>query len=170
MQLTHVRRRTAALVAGALLAATAATATAALPDAAADAARTVLETLGISPPNATTPSGANERPSGSQAENGKGAEISELALTTELEGVEKGAAISTAASDGKSQAGQHGNAGAATPNAGGSETADAASGGASAKGTDVADAASGGASAAGAANAETHPAAAAAAGGQSHRP
>jgi hypothetical protein len=65
---------------------------------------------------------------------GKGAEVSELATTTELEGVEKGAAISTLASEGKSQAGQHGQAtdehGAATAatDAGSTEAPNAASG------------------------------------------
>ena len=73
------------------------------------------------------------------AENGggKGAEISELATTTELTGVEKGAAISTLASGGKSQAGQQGEAtadhSAATD---GAATADEASGGHSTAGAD----------------------------------
>jgi hypothetical protein len=42
------------------------------------------------------------------ADGGKGAEISELGTTTELTGLDKGAAISAAASGGKSRAGQQG--------------------------------------------------------------
>jgi hypothetical protein len=92
---------------------------------------------------------------------GKGGEISELATTTDATGVEKGAVISTAASEGKSQAGQNGPASGAgngnppvtTPNGGGTGTADTASGGASSQGTSTADAASGGHSSAGSANA-----------------
>jgi hypothetical protein len=100
---------------------------------------------------------------------GKGGEISELATTTEATGVEKGAVISTAASEGKSQAGQHGSASRAgtasasttAANRGGSGTADTASGGKSSQGTSTANAASGGRSAAGAGNAAS---------GQSQRP
>jgi hypothetical protein len=102
---------------------------------------------------------------GSNAGTGKGSEISELATTTDLTGVDKGAAISSAASDGQSQAGQHGSGASgsngsppvATPNSGGTGTADTASGGASSQGTSTANAASGGASAAGAANAGNAP-------------
>ena len=91
------------------------------------------------------------------ADAGKGAEISELATTTDLTGVEKGAAISTAASGGKSQAGQRGSASGAgaveTPNSGGTGTADTASGGKSVTGPATANTASGGKSAAGSGNA-----------------
>ena len=48
---------------------------------------------------------------GDEGSSGKGAEISELARNTESSGVDKGAEISTQASGGKSQAGQHGAAG-----------------------------------------------------------
>jgi hypothetical protein len=99
-------------------------------------------------------------PTAADAPAGKGDEISELAGTTEATGVEKGAVVSTAASEGKSQAGQHGSASGAgngnppdtTPNGGGTGTADAASGGRSSKGTSTANAASGGRSSAGSAN------------------
>ena len=89
---------------------------------------------------------------------GQGAEISDLARTTDLTGVDKGAAISTEASNGKSHAGQHSGAssGAAsddTPNGGGTGTADTASGGKSSPGTSKADTASDGHSSAGSGNA-----------------
>lgn len=65
---------------------------------------------------------------------GKGAEISEIARTTENTGVDKGAEISDAASGGKSRAGEHGRpesnpAGVDTPG-GGAGTADTARDGA----------------------------------------
>jgi hypothetical protein len=87
-----------------------------------------------------------------------GSEISSLATTTDATGVAKGAEISTLASGGKSQAGQHGKpAGEAppvdTPNGGGTGTGDTASGGAAGHGSSVADEHSGGHSAAGSQNA-----------------
>jgi hypothetical protein len=67
---------------------------------------------------AAAPVGAGHRTEGkSHAGDGKGhgkghgAEISTLARTTDAEGVAKGAQISTAASGGKSHAGEHGNGG-----------------------------------------------------------
>jgi hypothetical protein len=115
------------------------------------------------------------------SETGKGSEISQLATSTDLTGVNKGAAISSAASEGKSQAGQHssgssssnGSPPVATPNSGGTGTADTASGGASSQGTSTGDAASGGASAAGSGNAANAPPAggdASAAGGGNANP
>ena len=70
---------------------------------------------------------------------GKGDEISDLATTTDLTGVDKGTAISTAASEGKSQAGQHGQAtedhgSPSTGSDSGAATADQASGGRSTAG------------------------------------
>jgi hypothetical protein len=61
---------------------------------------------------ATAPAGAAHNGAGKgQANGGKGhgAEISTLARTTDAQGVDKGAEISTAASGGKSHAGEHGN-------------------------------------------------------------
>jgi hypothetical protein len=105
-----------------------------------------------------------ETSSSSSSSNGKGTEVSNLARTTPLEGVDKGAAISAEASDGKSQAGQSdppaANAPAETPtppvevpSAGGTGTADTASGGSSDQGTGIADSQSDGHSSAGAGNA-----------------
>jgi hypothetical protein len=48
------------------------------------------------------------QPTAHPSAHGKGAEISQLARTTTATGVAKGAEISTLASGGKSQAGQHG--------------------------------------------------------------
>lgn len=45
---------------------------------------------------------------GKPADAGQGSDVSHLATTTDLTGVDKGAAISTLASGGQSQAGQHG--------------------------------------------------------------
>ena len=94
-----------------------------------------------------------------------------------LTGVEKGAAVSTAASGGKSQAGRHGSAsGTSAPNSGGTGTADTASGGKSTAGTATANTASGGKSAAGSGNASSGQATADTSSGgrsstgQSHRP
>ncbi len=127
-----------------------------LPGAAQDVASSVLSKVGVTVPGPSEKAGThpsvrgNSSPdvavSGRAEENdgaaaksgeGKGAEISELATTTELTGVEKGAAVSTLASGGKSQAGQHGETtadhSAATD---GAATADEASGGHSAAGRD----------------------------------
>lgn len=67
----------------------------------------------------------------------KGIDISTLARTTTATGVDKGAVISTAASGGKSQAGENGLA----TGAAGLDKADEASGGASEEGTSIARAA-----------------------------
>jgi hypothetical protein len=85
---------------------------------------------------------AKQKPESSSSDHsgqGKGAEISQLATTTDLTGVDKGAAISTLASGGQSQAGQHGQAGADQGSSSahdGQATAEAASGGQSSGGAD----------------------------------
>jgi hypothetical protein len=159
-------RLTAALVAAGLACSAGLASAGALPGAAQQVAADMLAKVGISVPGSNEH--ANDHPSlrGTSAEEhattGKGSDISELATTTELSGVEKGAAISTAASNGKSQAGQNGSASAAssasqarvpTPNGGGTGTADTASDGKSSSGTATANEASDGASAAGSGNA-----------------
>jgi hypothetical protein len=147
----------------------------ALPGAAQSVASDVLSKVGVdvpSPnshadghPDARGQSGSN--PSATSSSNGKGSTISDLARNTTETGVDKGAAISGAASDGKSQAGEHGGAAAAsggapaatppveTPNDGGTPTADTASGGESTQGTGTADTNSDGHSADGSVNATT---------------
>lgn len=123
-----------------------------LPGAAQDVASSMLSKVGVTAPGPNENAGTHPSIRGTSSDvatsddaegtdeaapenaGGKGAEISELATTTDLTGVEKGAAISTLASGGKSQAGQHGEAtahhGAATAGAGsGAATADEASGG-----------------------------------------
>jgi len=159
-------RMTAALVAAALACTASLASAGALPGAAQDVASTMLAKVGISVPGANENAGTHPDERGTSSRNtptsestaGKGAEISELARTTELAGVDKGAAISTEASNGKSHAGQHSSAsgGAAsvdTPNTGGTGTADTASGGNSSAGTSKADSASSGHSSAGSGNA-----------------
>lgn len=135
-----------------------------LPDTAQDVLSNVLSHVGISVPPSEHPTGSDDQtsevPTTSNATGvGKGAEISRIATTTDSNGVDKGAEISSAASDGKSQAGEHGSEGTATdaapvptPNAGGTKTADTASGGRSSDGTDIANERSGGRSAAGSGN------------------
>jgi hypothetical protein len=117
-----------------------------------------------SAPAASVQSGTSEKSAGPTASHSgahpasTGSEISDLATTTDATGVAKGAEISTLASGGKSQAGQHGKPAGAnppvdTPNAGGSCTGDTASGGAAGQGASAADEHSGGHSAAGSQNA-----------------
>lgn len=122
-----------------------------LPNAAQDMVSDVLGRVGISVP-------ASEHPTSS------GEQISEIATTTSSTGVGKGAEISSTASGGMSQAGEHGSvsdgAGMApvpTPNGGRTGTADTASGGASDAGTDIAEEKSDGRSAAGSGNASAAP-------------
>jgi len=82
-----------------------------LPDPAQHAVSQVLDKVGISvPANETHPANTAVHPAST------GAEVSNLARTTNLTGVAKGAAISTLASGGKSQAGQHGKAATAGAN------------------------------------------------------
>jgi hypothetical protein len=162
-------RISAALVAAALACSAGLASAGGLPGAAQDVASDMLAKVGISVPGPNENAGThpNERGTSDVAPSnaGMGAEISELATTTGATGVEKGATISTAASDGKSQAGQHGsesgtatssaNAPVTTPNNGGTDTADTASGGNSSAGTSTADTASGGNSSAGSGNASS---------------
>lgn len=139
-----------------------------LPGAAQDIASTMLAKAGVTVPgpnsnakdHPSTRGPSTEKPGATPTSNGKGSEISDIARS-DLRGLDKGAAVSTAASDGKSRAGQDHSAPVATPNPGGTGTADTASQGHSTKGTAKADEASGGHSSAGSANSEA---------GQSHRP
>ena len=159
-----------------------------LPGAAQDVASEMLAKVGIIVPGPNDAIGTHRDDRGNSvsvpsvpADAGKGAKISELATTTELTGVQKGAAISAAASGGKSRAGQQGSASGAsapaeTPNSGGTDTADTASGGHSSTGTSTANTASGGHSSAGSGNASSGQETANTASGgrssegQSHRP
>jgi hypothetical protein len=96
----------AAIVAGALMILPGLAAANVLPDPAQHAVSSVLDKVGIS-----VPSGNEEHPSnpgGHPASTGP--EISRIATTTDATGVAKGAEISSIASGGKSQAGQHGKA------------------------------------------------------------
>jgi hypothetical protein len=159
------RPRIAAAFVAVTLACTAGLASAgSLRGAAQDVASSMLAKVGISVPGPNEHAGTHPSVRGSSSDASSDAvtrsEIAELATTTALTGVEKGAAISSAASDEKSQAGQRGSAsgGSApvdTPNSGGTGTADTASGGRSSHGTSTADAARGGASSAGSGNASS---------------
>jgi hypothetical protein len=130
-----------------------------LPDSAQHGVTTVLQKIGITiPANTSHPTGPTAAPSTNHPAS-TGSDISSLARTTDATGVAKGAAISSLASGGKSQAGQHG-AGASggsppvdTPNGGGTGTGDTASGGHADQGTAGADEHSGGHSSAGSGNA-----------------
>ena len=141
------------VVAGTLAGTTGLAAAGALPDPAQDVASDVLARVGI-----TVPAGDDEPASSASR-------VARIATGTELIGVDKGARISTAASDGMSQAGDHGAqssaaAGAApvdTPNGGGTDTADEASDGASESGTTTADESSDGRSEDGSGNAGGNP-------------
>jgi hypothetical protein len=155
-------RMTAALVAAALACTIGLASASALPGAAQDIASAMLAKVGISVSGPNDNAGTHPNVRGSStvtpSDAGKGSDISNLATTSELSGVEKGAAISSAASDGKSRAGTQGSAAGgsapvATPNTGGTGTADTASGGKSSTGTGTASTASGGSSSAGSANA-----------------
>lgn len=142
-----------------------------LPDSAQNAVSDVLDRVGISVPANEDPASSRE-PREHPASSAKsvddpassGDAISEIATTTSSTGIDKGAEIATTASGGVSKAGQHGSVVAAThaavvdtPNDGGTNTADTASGGKSAAGTKVADQASGGKSSAGSGNASAPP-------------
>ena len=162
---TEVRRRTrhrlkvaGVVLAGALLGSTGLAAAGVLPDAAQDAFARVLDAVGISVP------------AGSDHPATSGEEIAGLATTTDASGVGKGAEVSSAASGGTSQAGQHGptdttiegvdgaEAPVVVPNDGGTGTADAASDGVSEEGTGTADEWSDGRSDSGSDNATVEPA------------
>ena len=135
-----------------------------LPETAQDMLSSVLGRVGISVPPSDHPGSSGERipknaTAGNSGGSDKGAEISETATKTNTAGVDKGAEMSSTASGGASQAGEHGSAAdgtdevpVATPNPGGTSTADAASGHRSEAGTDIADERSAGRSAAGSGN------------------
>lgn len=152
---TRHRRLVAGLVVtGALVGIPGLAAANALPDPAQHAVSRVLDKVGISVP------GNEDHPAST------GQEISNIATTTSSVGVAKGAEISTAASGGKSQAGQHGHQGhgggrsSDHPSVGGTGRADTASNGKSTHGTAKANVKSGGRSLAGSGNAARVPAAA----------
>jgi hypothetical protein len=158
----------AALAAAVLVGTTGLALAGTLPGAAQDVASETLAKVGVTVPGPNSNAGDHPNTRGSFSEHttltptssGKGSEISDLA-TSDLSGLEKGAAVSTAASGGKSKAGEDHAAPVETPNAGGTATADTASDGASSAGTTEAGDASGGHSSAGSENAAV---------GQSHRP
>ncbi len=121
------RLRVTGLIAAAMLVGTAGLAAAGgLPAPAQEAAAKVFSWVGIEVPNPSEsvrpePSGIRTGPPGSQdpdgapigtgagdGSNGKGGEISEIATSTDAEGVGKGAEISNEASGGKSHAGEGG--------------------------------------------------------------
>jgi hypothetical protein len=143
----------AAAAAGVLSLSTGLAVAGALPGAASDVASDTLSTLGISTPGPNSHAGNHPNTRGSSAAHSttnpaatppagtKGDQISDLATSTNAVGVNKGAQISTAASNGQSQAGQHGTA--PTPGA---------PAGPSTGGTTIANQASDGHSSAGAAN------------------
>ncbi len=164
------------VVAGTLVGTTGLAAANVLPDRAQDVVADALSRVGIQVPHSTDASAADatvqpsETPtSGADASEhpaSTGAEISQIARTTDATGVAKGTEISTAASGGTSRAGQNGGQGSGsaggnapvdTPNGGGTGTADQASGGKSSAGTDTADDASGGHSSGGSGNAPGQP-------------
>jgi hypothetical protein len=150
----HRRALAGLIVTGALLGIPGLAAANALPDPAQHAVSRVLDKVGISVP------GNEDHPAST------GQEISNIATTTNSVGVAKGAEISTAASGGKSQAGQHGHRGnggapsSGSPSVGGTGRADAASNGKSTHGTTKANVKSGGRSSAGSGNAAKVPTAA----------
>ena len=181
-----------ALVAGALAATSGLAYAGALPGAAQDTAAGVLSRLGISVPGPNSHAGTHPDVRGSstqasasdstdqpgdsgsgsdqpqQTGKGKGATISQLARTTTATGRDKGQVISTAASGGKShagnppgQSGSHGSSGSHQPSGhdpstGGTGTADQHSGGHDSHGSSTAGTHSGGHSTAGSGNAGSH--------------
>ncbi|MGZ4431478.1 MAG: hypothetical protein ACXVYV_07505 [Gaiellales bacterium] len=184
IRMASVRTRSsfAAAVAVAVLAGTTGLAFAGtLPGAAQDVAANMLAKVGVSVPGPNEHAGTHPASRGSSAtasdqsvqsagqagdqpgdHQGKGAEISALAHSTDLTGRDKGAAISTLASGGHSHAGNPpGQAGSksAGPSSthGGTGVADTHSGGASSQGTSTADQHSGGHSSAGSGNASGPP-------------
>jgi hypothetical protein len=104
----------------------------ALPGAAQDVASSVLSKVGISTPGPDSHAGDHPNTRGASPtqttstppttntppDTTKGSQISGLATTTAATGVDKGAQISTAASNGQSQAGQHGNPPSSVPPSG----------------------------------------------------
>lgn len=150
----------------------------ALPGAAQSIASDMLRKVGVSVPDPNSHASAHPNGHGQSSDhtqpptsspsstNGKGSDISGLAHTTPSTGVDKGAAISTDASGGNSQAGQHGAAvtgtppssgpPVSTPNGGGTPTADTASGGHNTTGSSTSNTNSDGHSTAGSDNATGH--------------
>jgi hypothetical protein len=122
---------TALVVGGTLMASTGLAVAGALPAPAQGVVSTMLAKIGITVPgpdahasthtNSHGRAGADASSSaspGSRPTDTKGSRISNLARTTTAKGVAKGATISSAASDGKSHAGTHGQAGTAHGQAG----------------------------------------------------
>ena len=152
---TRPRLLASLIVIGGLLAIPGLAAANSLPDPAQHAVSRVFDKVGISVPDSQQqPTTPVDHPAST------GSEISNIATTTDATGVAKGALISSTASGGKSQAGQHGKAATAhgsarnpTPNVGGTGTPDTAHGGSADHGTATADQASGGRSSAGSGNA-----------------
>lgn len=166
MRRRFVRVKMAGLVVtGTLIGSTGLAAAGVLPDAAQNAAASVLSKVGITIPAAgDETSSTDEQATTIEHPASTGSEISTIATTTRATGVAKGAEISATASGGMSQAGLHGSQAGGTdtappvetPNPGGAGTADQASGGASGAGTTTASEASGGHSSAGSVNAGEH--------------
>jgi hypothetical protein len=150
----------------------------ALPGAAQSVASDMLSKVGVSVPDPNSHAGAHPDGRGQSSDhtqppasspsstNGKGSDISGLAHTTPSTGVDKGAAISTEASGGNSQAGQHGSAATgtppsstppvSTPNRGGTGTSGTASDARNTTGSSTANTNSDGHSTAGSDNATGH--------------
>jgi hypothetical protein len=160
VQVRSLRRKLLVpVVAGAIVIGTTGLAMAgALPAPAQDAFATVLDRVGI-----TVPASADQQPSPATADHpaSSGTAIASIATDPSLQGLQKGIAVSGAASGGTSQAGQHGSASdhptgapsSVPPAAGGTGGADVSSGGSSGTGTSTAGTASGGHSANGSGNA-----------------
>jgi hypothetical protein len=117
-------RLVAVVAAGTLLGTGGLAAAGSLPDPAQDIVADALARVGVA-----LPGGSDEPVEAAST----GAAISQLATTTEATGVDKGAVISTEASGGMSQAGQHGLGNEAA--GAGTDLADEKSGGASSAGT-----------------------------------
>ena len=119
------RMKLAAVAAAVTLIATAGVAFAALPGAASATASAALAKHAVSIPGPHAHAGSHPDSHGissqdpgpvsagdaAGASKGKGSAVSQLATTTTVTGVAKGAEICTLASDGKCQAGQHGKSG-----------------------------------------------------------
>ena len=112
-----MRNKVAAVAAGLGLALTGGlSAAGALPGAAQDVAHDVLGTMGISVPDPNTNAGDHPDTRGDHADaQGEPSPVSAIARTTTATGVDKGAEISTLASQGQSRAGTQPNAPAAGP-------------------------------------------------------
>lgn len=130
-----------------------------LPGPAQDAFAKVLDRVGITVP-ASTDQPSTDHPAST------GSDISQIATDPNLQGLQKGVAVSGTASGGMSQAGQHGAAAldgstptSVPPAVGGTGTADQHSGGASDVGTSTAGTESGGHSGEGSGNASAAPSA-----------